>query len=84
MTQTRKGIDRIKVASLRSRVRLAEENLRTHKTVCAQCSLYENKARHSCDDGWKMLKEVSRAANFLATYLGTAADKSDESQGVLF
>lgn len=84
MAKTRQGIDRIKVRSLRGNIARLEENLRKHKTVCAGCSLYDNSARHACNAGWQMLKDISRAANLLNSYLGTAGDGKADGQGVLF
>lgn len=84
MGNARRGVDAIKLASLHGNVNRLTEELRAHKKICADCSLHDNIARHSCARGWRLFKEHNRAVNSLAIYRGYSPDKAAGIQEVMF
>jgi hypothetical protein len=84
MTAARRGLDAIKTRSLRQRSADAAEAVRVHVTGCPRCRKDEFWPRHCCDDGYNLLREAKRAANFLTVYLGNSQEGNSNEQGTLW
>jgi hypothetical protein len=84
MDGIRRVLDANKLAILRGKVTFLDSEWRAHKHMCADCSLYTDIARRSCDEGWTMVKQLAAANNALDRYVNGDRKESAGTQMEMF
>lgn len=84
MVRKLNALEKEKRASLKELNKVAATALRMHRKACASCHGDENFTRHACDEGWRLAKKVTKSANDLAVFTGTADPEEIKGQGALW